>query len=139
LKTNQNQLSDSLTTVRRTNRDLSEKVALASRLEAQNIQVSVINQRGKEKEDSDEEFRAKRVEKIKVNFNLAKNEVAPKEPKEIMMRLIEPDGAALYNLSTGSGTFEFEGNETFYTAKKDIVFDNSQQSVSFIYSKGSEY
>ena len=139
LKTTQTRMSDTLTTMRRTQRDLSEKVALASKLEAQNLQVSVINQRGKEKEDSDEEFKAKRVDKIKVSFKLAKNEVAPKEPKDIMMRLIEPDGAALYNLSTGSGTFEFEGNETFYTAKKEIVFDNTQQPVSFVYSKGSEY
>jgi hypothetical protein len=55
------------------------------------------------------------------------------------MRLIEPDGSALYNLSTGSGTFMLNGEETFYTAKRDIVFDNTQQAVSFVYSKGAEY
>jgi DNA repair exonuclease SbcCD ATPase subunit len=139
LKSTQTSLSDTLTTMRRTQRDLSDKVALASRLEAQNINVSIINNRGKEKEDKDEEYRAKRVDKIKISFNLAKNEVATKEPKDIMMRLIEPDGAALYNLATGSGTFDFDGKETFYTAKKEIVYDNSQQPVTFTYSKGSEY
>lgn len=139
LKTRQNQLRDTLTTVSRTNQALSEKVAIASRLEAQNIKITTINQKGKEREDSDEEFRAKRVDKIKVNFRLAKNDVAEKENKEIMMRLIEPDGAALYNLSTGSGTFTVNGQETFYTAKRDILFDNSGQEVSFIYGKGAEY
>ena len=139
LKTTQNQLTDTISTLKTNNQDLSQKVALASRLEAQNIQIGVINSRGKEKDDSDDEFRARRVDKIKVSFNLGNNEVAAKETKEILMRLIEPDGSALYNLSTGSGTFMLNGEETFYTAKRDIVFDNSQQAVSFVYSKGADY
>jgi hypothetical protein len=139
LKTTQNQLTDTISTLKTNNQDLSQKVALASRLEAQNIQIGVINSRGKEKDDNDDEFRARRVDKIKVSFNLGNNEVAAKETKEILMRLIEPDGSALYNLSTGSGTFMLNGEETFYTAKRDIVFDNSQQAVSFVYSKGADY
>lgn len=139
LKTTQNKLSDSINKIASTNQALEEKVALASKLEAQNVQVTIINSRGKEKEDDDEEYRAKRVDKIKISFRLGKNEVAPKESKEILMRLIEPDGSALYNLSTGSGTFEYEGKEQFYTAKRDIVFDNTQQQVTFTYSKGSPY
>lgn len=139
LKTTQTRLADTVSTLRTTNQQLEEKVNLASKLAAENIQVTIINRRGKEKEDKDEEYRAKRVDKIRVSFNLAKNDVAPKENKEIYMRLIEPDGAALYNLATGSGTFDFEGNETFYTAKRDLVYDNSRQNVSFVFSKGADY
>jgi len=139
LKTTQTQLTDTISTLKSNNQELTEKVALASRLEAQNIQVNIINNRGKEKDDNADEFKAKRVDKIRISFNLGKNEVAAKETKEILMRLIEPDGSALYNLSTGSGTFMLNGEETFYTAKRDIVFDNSQQAVSFVYSKGAEY
>ena len=139
LKTASTQMSDTITNLKSTNTSLSQKVALASRLEAENIQVNVINRRGKEKEDDEAEYRAKRVEKIKVSFNLAKNDVAPKETKEILMRLIEPDGSALYNLSTGSGTFVLDGQETFYTAKREIVFDNTRQPVSFVYAKGADY
>ncbi|MBJ6118404.1 hypothetical protein JAO76_09385 [Pontibacter sp. BT310] len=139
LKTTQNKLSDSLTTMKSTNQDLTEKVKLASRLEAQNVSVNIINQRGKEKGDDDSEYRAKRVDKIKVSFKLAQNDVAPKEPKTIYMRLIEPDGAALYNLSTGSGTFQIDGEDIYYTAKRDIVFDNTQQQVSFVYAKNAAY
>lgn len=139
LKTTQTQLTDTISTLKSNNQSLSEKVALASRLQAEGIQVNIINNRGKEKDDDDAEYRARRVDKIKVTFNLALNEVAPKETKEIMMRLIEPDGSALYNLATGSGTFMLNGEETFYTAKRDIVFDNSGQSVSFLYDKGADY
>lgn len=139
LKTTQNRLSDSLTTMKSTNQSLSQKVALASKLDAQNIKVTILNDKGKEKDDKDSEYKAKNVSKIKVSFRLGRNDVATKEPKEILMRLIEPDGATLYNLSTGSGSFEIEGEDMYYTAKKEIVFDNSQQQVSFTYDKGAEY
>ena len=139
LKVTQNRLTDSLTTMKTNNMNLTEKVKVASRLEAQNILVNIINQRGKEKEDSDSEYRAKRVDKIRVVFKLAKNDVATKEPKTVYMRLIEPDGAALYTLSTGGGTFELDGEDMYYTAKRDFVFDNTQQQLSFLYDKNAEY
>ncbi|NEM97500.1 hypothetical protein [Pontibacter burrus] len=139
LKTTQNQLSDSLTTMKSTNQDLTEKVKLASRLEARNVSVNIINQRGKEKDDNDNEYRAKTVDKIKISFTLGQNDVAAKEPKTIYMRLIEPDGAALYNLATGSGTFQIDGEDMYYTAKRDIVFDNTQQQVSYVYDKNAAY
>ncbi|GAA4374967.1 hypothetical protein [Hymenobacter koreensis] len=139
LKDRQNRLSDTLTTVARSNQELSEKVAIASRLQAENIRIAVINRRNKEDDDDDNEFRARKVDKVKVTFNLSRNDVAPKETKQIVMRLLEPDGSALYNLSTGGGTFISEGNEAFYTAKQEVVFDNTRQPVQFVYAKGAEY
>ncbi|RSK45629.1 hypothetical protein [Hymenobacter perfusus] len=139
LKERQNKLTDTISTVVRSNQELSEKVAVASRLQAENIRVGVVNSREKEKADDDNEFKAKRVEKIKITFNLGRNDVSPKETKQIMMRLIEPDGAALYNLSTGGGTFMIDGAEAFYTAKQDVVFDNTRQPVQFLYAKGAGY
>ncbi|QCR21393.1 hypothetical protein [Pontibacter sp. SGAir0037] len=139
LRTTQTRLSDSLTTVKTTNVALTEKVKIASRLEAQGINVMIINQRGKEKDDKDNEYRAKRVDKIRILFNLAKNDVAAKEPKTVYMRLIEPDGAALYNLATGSGMFQIDGEDVYYTAKRDFVFDNTNQQLSFLYDKNAEY
>ena len=139
LKERQNRLTDTISTIARTNQELTDKVTVASRLQADNIRVGIINSRNKEKDDDDNEFKAKKVEKVKVTFNLARNDVAPKETKQIMMRLIEPDGSALYNLSTGGGTFMIDGSEAFYTAKQDVVFDNSRQPVQFIYAKGATY
>jgi regulator of replication initiation timing len=139
LKTTQNRLSDSLTTMKSTNENLTEKVKVASKLEAQSLNVYAVNKRGKELDDRKNEFKQKNIEKIRLTFNLGKNDVAPREPKTIYMRLIEPDGAALYNLSTGSGSFDIEGQDMYYTAKRDIVFDNTQQQVSFVYAKNAEY
>jgi len=139
LKTTQNILSDTISTLKSNNENLTQKVAIASRLQAEKINVNILNRRGKEKDDDDLEYRARQVEKIKITFNLAKNDVAPKGTKDIMMRLIEPDGSALFNLALGSGTFLVNGEETYYTAKREIVFDNTQQPVSFVYSKGADY
>ncbi len=139
LKDRQVKLTDTISTIAKTNRDLSEKVGVASRLQADNIHVSIITKRNKEKEDDKEEFKAKRVDRVKVTFGLTRNDVSPKETKNIYLRILEPDGAALYNLSTGGGTFSVDGQESFYTQKQDVVFDNSRQKLEFVYAKGGEY
>ncbi len=139
LKERQNKLTDTISTISKTNRDLSDKVTVASRLQADNIHVAIITSKNKEKEDDKEEFKAKRVDKVKVTFNLSRNDVSPKETKAVYMRILEPDGAALYNLSTGGGTFTVDGQESFYTQKQDVVYDNSHQAVQFTYAKGAAY
>ena len=55
------------------------------------------------------------------------------------MRIIDDNDNVLFDVARGSGTFVLDGKETFYTAKQEILFDNSQQVVSFLYDKGSEY
>lgn len=139
LKRQQNKLTDTISTLARNNQELASKVAAGSRLLADNIHVSVLNSRDKEKDDDKEEFKAKRVERVKVAFKLVRNDISPKDTKNIYLRILEPDGAALYNLSTGGGTFTVDGQEAFYTMKQDVVFDNSQQTLQFVYAKGGDY
>ena len=137
LKTQKNQLNESINEIERTKQALAEKVAVASALKSENLVINAINEKGKERDGG--EYRAKQVDKIKISFNLAENNVAEIESKDIYMRLIEPDGAALFDLATGGGTFAYEGKESFYTAKKQILFDNTRQNVTFVYDKGNPY
>lgn len=139
LKERQNKLTDTISTIAKVNQELTEKVGVASRLQANNIKVSIVTSKNKEQSEDDDEYKARRVEKVKISLNLARNDVSPKETKQIYLRLLEPDGAALYNLSTGGGTFTIDGQEAFYTQKQDIVFDNTGQQVQFLYAKGAEY
>lgn len=136
LKTERNELNQNLREAKKTEEKLSEKVQIASRLEIENIKVAALNQKGKPKED---EFRARQIDKLKVDFNIVKNDVAPVSGKEILMRIIDDNDNVLFDVARGSGTFVLDGKETFYTAKQEILFDNSQQAVSFLYDKGSEY
>ena len=139
LKQRQNKLADTISTIAKANQELTEKVGVASHLQADNIKIAIITTRNKEKADDKDEFKAKRVEKVKITCNLARNDVSPKETKAIYLRILEPDGAALYNLSTGGGTFTVDGQEAFYTQKQDVVYDNSRQKLEFTYAKGAEY
>lgn len=136
LKTERNVLNKNLREAKKTEEQLTEKVQIASRLEAENISVAALNTKGKARED---EFRARQVDKLQVTFNIAKNDVAPVSGKEILMRIIDDNDNVLFDVARGSGTFELDGKETFYTEKQEILFDNTQQSVTFLYNKGSEY
>ena len=136
LKTERNELNQNLRAAKKTEEKLTEKVKVASRLEAENILVAALSLKGKAKED---EFRARQVDKLKVEFNVAKNDVAPISGKEILMRIIDGNDNVLFDVARGSGTFVLDGKETFYTSKQEILFDNSQQQVNFLYDKGSEY
>ena len=127
-------MEDSVANLSMEKSELAEKVAIASVLKAENVNVSVINPKGKE--ISDDIYKAKVISKLKVAFNLGDNKVAKKEPKEIYFRLIEPNGSTLFE---GDKIFKVNGREAFYTEKKTINFDNTRQPVTFIYNKGSAY
>lgn len=136
LKTKQNVLNDSINRLARNTDDLQSKVAIASQLKAENVQVMAVNSKGKERESP---FRSRQIEALKVEFNIAENKVAPIEGKKIMIRVVDENGQPIFNVDKGSGTFTLDGKEEFYTAAQEILFDNTRQKLTFIYEKGSEY
>lgn len=136
LKTEKNTLGDSINKLSQTKDELDKKVAIASELKVENFRIVALNDRGKERESP---FRARQLDKLKVEFNIAENNVAPVEGKKIMIRVIDQNGQVLFDVARGSGTFLLAGKEEFYTASQEILFDNTRQKLSFIYEKGSEY
>ncbi len=138
LKQDKAVMNDSINNLRSVRSDLQQKYELASILKAENIKVSVIN--AKAKELTSDEYKAKAIDKIKLTFNLADNKVAPKNTKTLYLQVIEPSGAPLFDSSLGGGFFKTtEGKEIPYTEKQNIDFNNTNQSVTFVYAKGSEY
>lgn len=136
LKTKQNVLNDSINRLAKNKEDLQSKVNIASQLKAENVSVLALNSKGKERESP---FRNRQIEKLKVEFNIAENKVAPIEGKKIMIRVVDENGQAIFDVEKGSGTFMVEGREEFYTAAQEILFDNTKQKLSFVYEKGSDY
>lgn len=136
LKTTQNQLNDSINQLSKNTDVLASKVAIASQLKAENIAVVSVNSRGKERTSP---FRSKQLEKLKVEFNIAENKVAPIEGKKIVIRVTDENGQVIFDVAKGSGTFMLDNKEEFYTVGQEILFDNTRQKMSFIYEKGSEY
>lgn len=136
LKTEKNELGDSISRLSQTKDELANKVVIASQLKAENIRIVAVTDRGKEKESP---FKNRHVGKLKIDFNLGENNVAPIEGKRIMVRIVDENGQVLFDVSRGSGTFIFNSKEEFYTASQEILFDNTKQKLTYIYEKGSDY
>jgi cell division protein ZapB len=136
LKTQKNVLGDSINRLSQTKEELATKVAIASQLKAENVRILGLNERNKERESP---FRTKQLNKLKIEFNIAENSVAPIEGKKVMIRIIDENGQVLFDVARGSSTFIYNGKEEFYTASQEILYDNTRQRLTFLYEKGSEY
>ncbi len=131
------QREDTILKITQEKNNLAYKVAIASVLRAENFKVEALNAKGKA--DTDGEFKAKRIDKLRVSFTLAENLVAEKGGRDVYLRLVEPDGAALFDLANGGGSFKAFNSEKeiFYTMKQTILFENKGQKVTYEYKKGS--
>ncbi len=136
LKVDKNKLNQSIVKLNEDKDQLEEKVQVASRLKVEDIQVLAISRSGKERTGI---LKNRQLDKLKVSFKISKNNVAPLEAKEIMIRLIDENDQVIFDINRGSGSFIIDGKETFYTASQDILFDNSGQQLTFIYEKGTDY
>ena len=137
LKTRRQQLEDTVAVVATQNQELSQKVTRASALKAQNIRVLAVSNKGKEKED--DAYRAKRLEKIKLTYALADNPITQEEPKDVFIRVLDPDGAVISDMANGSGTFSSGGDEMVYTMKQTVDYDRNGKNVELLYTRGTPY
>jgi vacuolar-type H+-ATPase subunit I/STV1 len=137
LETSKKAVSDSLSGVVSKNVELESKVTMAAALRARNIKVYAISSKGKIREG--ENVKAKRIDKVRVDFILEKNPLTQADSKTIYMRVIDPSGATISDNATGSGKFQYEGQEQGYTISQDVMYDNSNQSVSILYDKNSAF
>lgn len=136
LKTVKAEIEEEVVKLNMKQQELEEKVNIAATLKAENIVVAAVNSRGRERTD---EFRNRHLEKLKVSFSLGDNKVAQPGTKDIYVQVISPNNQVIFDVAKGSGTFNIDGREEFYTAKQDILFDNSQQQLTYFYEKGSDY
>lgn len=134
LESEKQQLADSVSNYSAQNKELNDKVTLASALRAENVSVNAVSSKGKEREGG--KYRAKRIDKLRVNFKLGDNAVAKQNEKDIYLRILDPDGAVLSDMATGSGSFMYNGKELIYSSKQTISFSNTGQSVDIFYGRG---
>ena len=100
---------------------LTERVTLASRLDATGIQITPVTSRGK---------RAKRIKKMQqfiVDFKISKNITAPVGEKVVYVRIMKPDDDIL--VKSRGDVFAFEGKEINYSMKKLIEYEGEEVSV----------
>jgi myosin heavy subunit len=125
------ELGDSVKTFTVVNKELSDKVSRGAALKAQNVKVLTVTTKGKVKEKS--QYKSNRVDKIQVQFNLAENPITEQEPKDIYLRVMDPDGAVVSNDATGSGEFEINGTPIKFTTRETVAYQNNNQKVEMLY------
>ena len=143
LKSERQELSDTVVSyaakareVQARNRELSDKVTIAAALHAEDIAVTALNARGKEQDGGS--YKAKRLDKIKVSFRLSANPLTQQNAKDVYLRILDPSGAVISDMATGSGEFTYANKETIYTAMQRIDYTNASQQVSFTYGRGGQ-
>lgn len=123
-------LTQEVDNLTKTKEDLSQKVELASALKAENISVQTLREKGKGKFELSD--KAKRVSRIRTVFVVAENKVARPGQRNVVLRIIKPDGYPLTDPNNGSGTFtKSDGRSADFTLQKSINYANDRNEVVF--------
>jgi hypoxanthine phosphoribosyltransferase len=139
LKEEKQQLKNTISSLDQEKGELEAQVEMASILKAENIVISALTNKGKEIASKRGTLRKKKIDQLKISFNIGENNVANIETKDVYLRIVEPGGGTLYDLAAGGGTIILEGKERFYTLKQDFLFDNKKPKLNYFYTKGSEW
>ena len=107
----------------------TERVQMASRLDAVNIQLTPINNKGKT-------AKLDKADKLMLTFIISKNITAPVGEQTIYVRLMKPDGEVL--LKSNYGNFRFENRDIAFSLRKPIEYDGDEQHIQ-LYWDVEEY
>ena len=107
----------SLTTEKET---LTEKVAIASQLDATGISAFGKNKKGKQTS------KVKDVKRFQISFTISRNVTVQTGMKSIYVRIMTPTNEVL----TQGGTFPYENRNLEYSIRKDIEYTGEEQQVT---------
>lgn len=109
---------------------LSEKVALAAKLDAIAISVQGANSKGKVQK------KINKIEQLIINFTLSKNITAEPGERTIYVRIMKPDDDVL--TKSRANTFSFESGEVTYSIKRIVEYGGEEVPVT-LYWNVEEY
>ena len=105
------------------NMSLSEKVAIASQLNATNITLMPLNKKGRDNKN------LKKARTLSVSFTLVRNVTAANGTRDFFVRITTPQGEVL----NGGGTFAFENRQLAYSMKKAIDYTGEETAVTLFW------
>ena len=120
-------------------KDRDNTIDVGSTLHASSFNITGIEEKknGKEKETT----KAKKVDKLRISFNLDENRIAQSGQKDLFVCITGPDGNAIAVEALGSGTFSTrEDGQNIFTQKVQVAYTQGQkQVVSFDWKQGSNF
>ena len=131
-----NNLNSTISNINQSNKNLEEKIEVASRLEILDFEVIGIFRNGSEKKNS---FRNRSLDRLSINLTLNENDLAKIEVVDVYISIEKPNGEIIYDISKGSGTFTYEKREEFYTIKEGVLVDRFKKELSINYIKNQEF
>ncbi|WP_185217663.1 hypothetical protein [Sphingobacterium mizutaii] len=108
---------------------LTDKIAKASSIKVSNVHIIGIEE--KRNGSLENENKAKRIDKLQINFTVADNPLAAMGKKEVYVRIINPKGNLIAN---SEDLFLVHGEKLQYTFKENIEFNNNGQEYQFMWS-----
>jgi peptidoglycan hydrolase CwlO-like protein len=115
-----------------------QMIDVASTLHASNFNILGINEKdGKEKETTI----AKRVDKLRISFDIDENRITQSGTKDIYISITAPNGKPLSEAANGSGRFiTRDGAERHYTQRIDVNYTQGQrQKVSLDWKQNTDF
>lgn len=109
---------------------LEQTVTLAAQLEASDLKAAGITAKGKE------QIKASKIEKVKIDFTLSKNQTAKRGAKSIYVRIQRPDQILL--MKSDKDLFKFEDMKIPFSAMRDVEYEGNDIPVSIYWDNASE-
>ena len=101
---------------------LSEKVTLASKLDATAIRMKAVNNKGKEQK------RLSRSSQFVVTFTITKNITAEPGERTVYVRIMSPDGSVLSK--NAANVFPYENRNIQYSIKRTVEYGGEEIPVT---------
>ena len=105
---------------------LTEKVAIASQLDATNVSIALLRKNGKTTE------KIKNAKQIKLSFSIAKNVTSTTGDKTVYARIFQPDMEIL--AKSDSDMFVYENKEIGYSIKKSFEYTGNETSIEMFWN-----
>jgi hypothetical protein len=118
----------------REKQDLTAKVTTASMLKAYNVKASSVKLRSSGTKESETD-KAKRVDRININFTLSENLVATSGTKTVYARIARPDNVIVSEGNDDIYSFMYQGQKIQYSIKKEINYQNKAMDITLSWNK----
>lgn len=120
LRTENEQAQQHISNLTTEKENLTDKVAIASQLDATGISAIGKNKRGRTTS------KVKDVKKFQISFTISRNVTAKTGMKSVYVRILTSTNETL----TQGGTFPFENRQLEYSIRKDIEYTGEEQPVA---------
>lgn len=97
---------------------LSEKVSLASQLDASDVKITLLRKNGRDTKN------LKKAKQIKISFTIAKNITSSTGNKTAYVRILQPDQESLKK--SEANTFTYENRTISYSIKKEFEYNSEE-------------